>query len=590
MATTPTTNPIPSESIIDLKFNTGKIDQIVSSNEKTYRDRFGVERYTWSGMLENIAPLGHPWTIDEANAEIASGGIPNNSFFFIWSDDKNNIADVWQNINGTAVKTDKSYPSTAFVEETNKIATTANIRTSGIRTLNYSSSPEMRLEHFSMNGQRFMYQDQYAKTYFPFGVDIKDATASSIALENGTVIRSGAGAKYDFAEAGADGNTIFATDKNGFKIYRNRQLFNNPGQIFGNAAICGDSITARGEFNGSWKPLSWHMWASLNLNGKFQVIGLYATSGMTISEIEKNHIPNVVLSGATICPVMAGRNDIQQGIDLKTITIPAFKRVFATLLRAGVIPVVCTMAAQNNNNTDRAREHELNAALRAIAHQERLPFADLHKVTVDPTTGNWLPGYNEVDANGDPDPSHPNETGCKVLGRALSDGIDSWLAAVYPTMAEEQIASGLTNNILTNPLLFTLNGAGNAPADWTAINAGNSSIITDPSIKGNVWHLNNGKWSHPITLTPGAKMGLGFFIKASQATNQQVEFYLANGDVNSINYLTGLRTWNRSIDEYSYFYHEFTVPAGVTQGTMVASAGAVDLFVGQLGLFKLSGV
>ncbi len=109
MATTPTNNPIPSEAVQDLKFNAGKIDQIVNSNSKTYIDRFGVERYTWAGALANIAPLGHPWTEEEANSAIASGEIPNGAYYFVWSSDKNNIADVWHNVNGVATKTDKSY-------------------------------------------------------------------------------------------------------------------------------------------------------------------------------------------------------------------------------------------------------------------------------------------------------------------------------------------------------------------------------------------------------------------------------------------------------------------------------------------------
>ncbi|WP_336954964.1 SGNH/GDSL hydrolase family protein [Serratia sp. KG1D] len=589
MATTPTNNPIPSEAVQDLKFNTGKIDQIVNSEEKTYTDRFGVVRYTWSGALANIAPLGHPWTLEEASAAISSGEIKNDAYFFVWSDDEKNIADVYQNISGVAVKTDKSYPSSEFVNQTSKVANTADIRTKGIRTLNYSTAPEFRLEHFSSNGVRYMFQDQFGKSYFPLGVDIKDAAARSISLENGTLIRSGVGAKYDFAEAGSDGNTIFATDDKGYKIYRNRRLFNNPGQIFGDAAICGDSITARGEFNGSWKPLSWHMWASLNLNGKFKVSGMYATSGFTITQIEQTHIPNVINSGSTICVLMAGRNDIQQGIDLKTVTIPTFKRVIAKLLRAGIIPVICTMAAQNNNDANRAREHELNAVLRGISQSERLPFVDLHAATVDPATGNWLPGYNAVDENGDPDPSHPSETGCKAMGLALSDALSSWLANVYPTMAEEQITAGLTNNILSNPLFLTLNGAGDTPDGWTTVTAGSSAITTDPSVKGNVWKLRNAKFSKPISLTPGKKMGFGFYIKASQQDAQQVEFYIANGDASSTNYLTGMRTWNRSVDGFSYFYHEFIVPIGVTTATLVASAGDVDLFVAQNGLFELSG-
>lgn len=54
MATTPTNNPVPSESPRDLKFNAGKVDEIVNSGGSTYSDRFGYQRYTWQG-IERLA-------------------------------------------------------------------------------------------------------------------------------------------------------------------------------------------------------------------------------------------------------------------------------------------------------------------------------------------------------------------------------------------------------------------------------------------------------------------------------------------------------------------------------------------------------
>lgn len=50
MATTPTSNPIPSEAPQDLKFNAGKIDEFVTSDSQYYIDRFGVNRRTISGI------------------------------------------------------------------------------------------------------------------------------------------------------------------------------------------------------------------------------------------------------------------------------------------------------------------------------------------------------------------------------------------------------------------------------------------------------------------------------------------------------------------------------------------------------------
>lgn len=50
MATVPTNKPIPSEDPRDLKFNAGKIDEVVTSDAHYYTDRFGVRRWTIAGF------------------------------------------------------------------------------------------------------------------------------------------------------------------------------------------------------------------------------------------------------------------------------------------------------------------------------------------------------------------------------------------------------------------------------------------------------------------------------------------------------------------------------------------------------------
>lgn len=50
MSTTPTNNPIPSESPKDLAFNAGKIDEFVNSPEEAFSDRFGLARLTIAGI------------------------------------------------------------------------------------------------------------------------------------------------------------------------------------------------------------------------------------------------------------------------------------------------------------------------------------------------------------------------------------------------------------------------------------------------------------------------------------------------------------------------------------------------------------
>ncbi|MCI1184015.1 hypothetical protein MOV55_13640 [Enterobacter cloacae] len=63
MATTPTTNPVPSEKPQDLKFNAGKIDEFVTSMAQQYIDRFGQAHYTIEGLRwvaqQAIAAFGY---------------------------------------------------------------------------------------------------------------------------------------------------------------------------------------------------------------------------------------------------------------------------------------------------------------------------------------------------------------------------------------------------------------------------------------------------------------------------------------------------------------------------------------------------
>ncbi|ARB84885.1 MULTISPECIES: tail fiber/spike domain-containing protein [Yersinia] len=54
MATTPTQNPVPSESPRDLKFNAGKIDEFVTSFVLKYTDRLGRDHLTIEGLKDLI--------------------------------------------------------------------------------------------------------------------------------------------------------------------------------------------------------------------------------------------------------------------------------------------------------------------------------------------------------------------------------------------------------------------------------------------------------------------------------------------------------------------------------------------------------
>ncbi|MDH0356607.1 hypothetical protein [Morganella sp. GD04133] len=80
MATIPTQNAVPSEAPRDLKFNSGKIDEFVTSLEHEYKDRFGRCHMTIEGMRWIFDQLMERFKVDINHAIIAAGYIPMDSF------------------------------------------------------------------------------------------------------------------------------------------------------------------------------------------------------------------------------------------------------------------------------------------------------------------------------------------------------------------------------------------------------------------------------------------------------------------------------------------------------------------------------
>lgn len=80
MATIPTQNAVPSEAPRDLKFNSGKIDEFVTSLEHEYKDRFGRCHLTIEGMKWMFYQLIERFKVDINQTIIAAGYIPMDSF------------------------------------------------------------------------------------------------------------------------------------------------------------------------------------------------------------------------------------------------------------------------------------------------------------------------------------------------------------------------------------------------------------------------------------------------------------------------------------------------------------------------------
>ncbi|MGL6191417.1 MAG: sialidase family protein [Serratia nevei] len=202
MATTPTQKPIPSEDVRDFKFNIGKTDQFITSNELFYTDRFGVKRYTAEGIRHFLAPLGTTYTPEQASAAIASGEIPNDAFFFLWSNDEKTIADQYQNLNGVATPTGKSIKSGDYIDSIGKLVSDFK---EIVSYSNVTSRTDL-LEFKDKNGNLYARFDENAELWLT-GLN------SSVQSLLSSIFSSDCRDLINFKDI--DGNTYAKIDKNG---------------------------------------------------------------------------------------------------------------------------------------------------------------------------------------------------------------------------------------------------------------------------------------------------------------------------------------------------------------------------------------
>ncbi|MCE9941347.1 SGNH/GDSL hydrolase family protein [Serratia liquefaciens] len=604
-----TGNPRSSNSMKDVNDNAIAYDEYINGEGDEAYDRFGkpfptvrravadrineitgasrdAEEYAKDAKVsadnaQNIADANTYYTMPEDPDGTIAGlaGTPDGKSFRVAIQDAtlSVVAFNYYLNKGGMAEFITSYPNKRYLDMVKTLAVSTDNRTDGIQS---ASNEQYPYEMVDKNGKGVHMIDDVGANIFPGGLKTPNV-----------ITQPDEGDEYLYAEVDRTGRVLFATDTaTGKKIYLGEPLHNHRGLLSGDFFAIGDSITANGisaflTVNGDtyaacFNALSWHSWAMLLTLGRLKLTGASATGGYTVSQILSIHMPNAVAARSTFCVVMGGRNDIVQGIDIDEVTIPAFKKIFRILRQKGIIPVVCTMSAQGNssNDTRRSAEHKLNGWLRAYARKYRLPLVDLHRYTVDPLTGDWISGYNQ-------DVSHPNAIGAKAMAKALIEGLLEWTAPVWPTRADEQVSAALTSNLLDNPLFLDNDGVN--PTGWTIDKAGTSSIQQDDAVKGNVWRFSGQKAYRSISVIPGTKLAIGYFVKTEGSL---FECFAVAGTNSSTDYLAGIRGWDTKAvtDGFNYFYYEFLVPQNKEVITIIVNSGTATASIAQLGLFHIT--
>ncbi|HHQ6553300.1 TPA: SGNH/GDSL hydrolase family protein [Serratia fonticola] len=602
MTTNNTGNPVGPDGSgdpRDLKDNAQVLDKLINSTSETTPSRLGVDLYTWDGVRKNLSLLGKRYDdLTVANLAISSGEIPTGAYFFIRSASGDSIADEYQNIDGVATATGESYPTKEFVNTVNRLAQGIDRRTNGIKLVasdgafiwaDINSRQSMKI---NPNGDKVLYGKTQANT-LTVTESINMGDTQTIPSEGSSYITAWVG--KNFRVAFGLRNDRRTVDLHGVPLTTQRGAL--PNDVFS----IGDSITAYGTASSQpnasgtlYPPLtnaqSWASWAMLMTNGQYSYVGSSATPGYTTAQVLATHVPKAIAAKPTFCIVMCGRNDVVQGIDIESVTIPAMTSIFRQLRFAGIIPVVCSMSAQSGNtDAQNIARYKINDFCRQYAVKYGLPFVDLHAATTDPLTGGWIAGYNQ-------DVSHPTPLGAKAMGKAVADAMAQWQAPTTPQKAESATTPAGSNNILTNPLF--IDSSAGLPADWSTDVAGSVAITQESNIKGNIWTVTGSASPYPryyrtITVEPGKKYGFGFMMKISGtgAAPSWMSCYAKAG--NSLSdtagdiYLGGVRGWRLTAD-WGYYYFESVIPTGVTQMTIIIQAQSGSISLAQMGVFKIT--
>ncbi|MCU5775138.1 GDSL-type esterase/lipase family protein [Erwiniaceae bacterium BAC15a-03b] len=529
--------------------------------------------------------------------------------------DSNESFRYYVNDNGEAVEK-ASQVGTALVEATKILANDVDRRTNGVQSQKKSKYP---FEILDGKGKVALYIDNTGKLNSPGGaylatLDISVLNSPELVTNLATiqklvtnlslaiglnVFSPKKNSRYAYSVTDTNGRVSQGVLLDGTMEYMGLPLSQQIGQIKNDFFFIGDSITAftettSNDYNSTNRDQApavcaqgWPVWGEMLSQGRILKTGISATGGFRADQILATHVPVAVAAKPKFCVVLAGRNNIVQ-IDSYTYeqTIKSMASIYLTLRKAGITPVCCSMSAQSGNtDAQNTMRYKLNEWIRAYAEKYSLPFVDMHKATTDPLTGEWYSGWNY-------DASHPTAIGAKAMGQALVDVMSLWVGGTSPRMAESNTTPATSTNLITNPLFITTS-ATNVPESWDVGTAGVVTLESNAAVKGSVLHLvsangtNQASRSQTIAVTPGDVMEFSMKFKAGTETVNNAWVHYAATPFAGGNILAGIRLW-KAVTDFGTYSQRFTVPAGVT--SVFVSLSGFDLSIGQIGLFKITGI
>lgn len=541
-------------------------------------------------------------SVEEAQAAITAS-TETRRLFTVNSPITNYWVEQYENVNGIATPTGKKIVTAAFVEAVELLASATDKRTRGLLTMPRSRKP---VDFVSRQGKSMFSINENSEKEMP-GKTFSDYMNifRELIIGPSALRRARPGYLFNLVTGGF---RLLAVRDDGTSTleYRGIPVETHIGLLQNTLGGFGDSISDNGRnLADAGKPRgwtynarSWQVWSSLFSNGRIKYVGQWATGGYTTADMIRDHLKPAIAAKPRFMTFLGGRNDVIQKNTNGSFkfSIAAIKDnvkyILTEFRKNGIIPVVCSMAAQNNADPAfKGRENEVNAFLRAYAREQGYPFVDMRTVTVDPMTDGWKDGYNGVLSNGQPDPSHPVALGAFHMGKALAEALEPYTMPVYPQLAIANPATQGGPNAIVNPLFMDV--VAGVPTGWT-VGAGSAVITTDPAVIGNVLTVTGSgstiaRVSQMVAVSPGEVRTFSFRVKTDVTDKNSTACYLEANDANKTN-LAGIRTWNHSTDGFMTFSYDVLIPAEITEINIIIAANAAKISVGQMGLLKQEAV
>lgn len=353
----------------------------------------------------------------------------------------------------------------------------------------------------------------------------------------------------------------------------------------------GDSITSIS--GGAGYGGAWALMVASLMDQRLDYRGNAGVAGQNSTQILAR-VPDVIALGAKTVTVLAGTNDLTQGVSTGTFQAN-IQAIVSQFRAAGVVPVLATIPPRANT-TFLAQNLAWNSWLRSYAETERLVIVDFWEALVNPATNMFAAGFDSGDG------LHPSQQGHLVMARLARD-------VLTPEVQENEPFTGLSDgNILSNPVLSS--GSTGYVASGTVMTGYTEGVVTDSDFDGDKaweWNFTNpsnaagfrqfqqtvnpAEWSVGETLLFTAQAKVVTQTGVTPGNNVGFRFAAGfTGSAGTVSFVPG----NSTVHEIGRHAFRYVVPASTTAIQIIGIQGAVPVTgqltsrIGSFGVFNLT--